>query len=43
MIYKQTNSGEEAKATKAGKAYVKLLQTDEGKKIINEAGFIPIQ
>ncbi|MEM9925693.1 MAG: substrate-binding domain-containing protein [Cyanobacteria bacterium P01_D01_bin.50] len=43
VIYKQTNSGEEAKATKAGKAYIELLQTDEGKKIINEAGFIPIQ
>lgn len=48
VIYKQTNSSiepdlrQESIGKKAAKAYVKLLKTDEGKELIKEAGFVPI-
>ena len=49
MIYKQTDLTnvepdlrQESMATTAGKAYAKLLVTDEGKQLVQEAGFVPI-
>jgi hypothetical protein len=39
VIVKQDGQADE----KAGEAYVELLRTDEGQKLIKEAGFIPIR